>query len=190
MEEDIMKKVKQTIVTLAAILAPIAAAPLVSAAGTCANGYTGPDSHNLCTSTTTYECTAKNENTFTIVNDNTQVSVSGDATSGDNTGSGGALTGSATNSNGVTFNVTVKNAVCSATATVPATETPVTPASQPTPGRGAIAVAAPNPTAPKSLANTSGDSLSEYVMASIVALASAFGLSRVAFAIYSRIVKA
>jgi hypothetical protein len=32
--------------------------------------------------------------------------------------------------------------------------------------------------------------LSEYVMASIVALASAFGLSRVALAIYSRIVKA
>ncbi len=181
-----MKKLKQTVVTLAAVLAPLAMAPLASAVGTCANGYTGPDSNNLCTSTTTYECTAVNNNTVTIVNDNTQVAVSGGATSGGNTSSGSAQTGSATNSNGVTFNVTVKNETCTATATVPATPTPIVPVT-PNPGKGAVAVVAPSTTAPKALANTSGDPLSSYVVGAIIALAGTLGLSRVALSVYGRL---
>jgi hypothetical protein len=183
-----MKKIKQTIVTLAAVLAPIAMAPLASAAGTCANGYTGPDSNNLCTSTTTYKCTVENENTVKIDNDNTQVTVSGGATSGGNTSGGGAQTGSATNANGVTFNVTVTNgegATCTATATVPATPTPEVPVT-PTPGRGAVAVAAPSVVKPKVLANTSGDSIAANVVGAVVALAGTFGLSRIALSAYSR----
>lgn len=184
-----MRKLKQTIVTLATLLAPLAAAPLASAAGTCANGYTGPDSHNLCTSTTTYECTVTNNNTATITNDNTQVTLTGDATTGGNTGSGGAQTGSATNNNGVTFDVVVKNGTCTTTATVPATpETPTTPATpQPVGGMGAVAVTAPKTTAPRALANTSGDSIAGYVAGSIIALASVLGISRVATALYGRL---
>ena len=179
-----MKKMKQTIVALAAVLAPIAMAPLASAASTCANGYTGPDSNNLCTSTTTYECTAVNNNTVTIVNDNTQVTVSGGATGGDNTAGGGAQTGSATNTNGVTFNVTLKNETCTAIATVPATPTP-TPTPE-TPGKGAVAVTAPSASVPKTLAKTSGDSLGNYVVGAVIALAGAVGLSRIALSVYSR----
>ena len=185
-----MKKLKQTIVTLATLLAPIAAAPLASAAGTCANGYTGPDSNNVCTSTTTYQCTATNDNKAVITNDNTQVSLTGEATSGDNTGSGNAQTGSATNTNGVTFNVVVKNETCTVVATVPATpETPATPATpQPVGGQGAVMpVAAPKATAPRALANTSGDSLAGYVTGGIIALAGALGLSRAAVSLYGRL---
>ncbi len=189
----IMKKIKQTIVTLAAVLAPIAMAPVVSAVGTCANGYTGPDSNNLCKSTTTYECTVNNNNTVTIVNDNTQVAVSGGATSGENTSGGNTQTGTATNNNGVTFNVTVTNGggggetgICTATATVPATPTPEVPVT-PTPGKGAVAVVAPSTTAPKALAKTSGDQLSGYVVGAIVALASTLGLSRIALSVYGRL---
>lgn len=192
-----MKRLIQTLVTLAVVLAPFAAAPIASAA-TCENGYTGPDSNNICTTTVVYKCTVINETTASIVNDNTQVALSGNASSGDNTSGGGAQTGTATNTNGVTFNVTVTNStpeekLCSVQASMPATPTPVTPATSvpvAAAGRGAIAAApvtAPKATvAPRSLAQTSGDETAKYLVGSVAALAAAFGLSRAVVYAYGR----
>lgn len=188
-----MKRLKQTIVILAVVLAPLAPFVLVpvASASTCENGYTGPDSNNLCTNTTTYTCTVSNDNKIAIVNDNTQVSLSGDAESEENTEAGGAQTGTATNTNGVTFNVVVTNPtvgdeLCVVTATVPATPTPTPPAPVVPAGQGAVAVTAPKAVVPQSLAKTSGDSMAGYVIGSTVVLAAAFGLSRAAVFAYGR----
>ena len=186
-----MKILKQTIMTLAVVLAPFAATP-VALADTCENGYTGPNSDNLCTNTTTYTCTVNNENNIAVVNDSTQVALSGNSSSGGNTGSGGAQTGTATNTNGVTFNVTVTNGTeeqgfCAVTASVPATPTPATPVVAAAGQGAATPVAAPKATvAPKALAPTSGDDTARYVVGSIVALAAVFGLSRAAVFAYGR----
>lgn len=201
-----MKKLQQTLVSLATVLGSLAIVPAAGAAGTCENGFTGPDSNNMCTSTTKFTCTQINNNTVQINNDNTQVAVSGDANVSGNTSAGGALTGSASNSNGVMFNVTVKNpATCAVTASVPATPatptTPVTPATPVTPGRGSVsggvgalgavggagAVVTPtNTTRPSVLANTSGDNLLGYAAGAVAVLAGLIGTSRLATLTYGR----
>lgn len=192
-----MKKLQQTLVSLAAVMGSLAIVPTVSAAGTCQNGYTGPDSSNLCTSTTTYTCHVNNDNKAVIDNTNTQISLSGDGTTSGNTTGGNTQTGSATNSNGVTFNVSVKNGdICTTTATVPATpETPSTPI---TPGKGAVGgvgalsggagqvVTPTNVAAPSVLANTSGDDMLGYVGGAIVTLAGLIGVSRLVTLGYGR----
>lgn len=141
-------------------------AQALTGSATCAIGFTGPDSHNICTSETKYECQLKNENTIVFLNNNEQVAVSGDATTSKNTTGGSTTTGSATNDNNITYTGTVTNGdVCTAVVTTPATVTPaetqpVTPVpapaiSQPaavaTPGKGAVV-------APAVLPNTSGTS--------------------------------
>jgi hypothetical protein len=179
-----MKKLKQTLVSFATIVGSLAIVPMASAASTCQNGYTGPDSNNLCTSTTTYMCTVDNNNVATINNENQQVSLSGNASSGGNTTGGGAMSGSATNTNGTTFNVSVTNqGVCTATATVPATTTPETPSTPVTPGRGSIAQPVVTPTnkvTPKNLANTSGNNMLAVATSAVAGLAATIGLARLA----------
>lgn len=175
-----MKKLQQVVLALVVIAAPFAVSSAASAASTCQNGYTGPDSNNLCTSTTTYACTQTSENTVTIANDGTQIAVSGDASSGGNGAGGGAQTGSATNSNGVTFTVTVTNqGLCTAVATVPATPTPTTPVKE--------SVTPPKTTKPPVLANTSGNTVLSYAIGAIVALGAVAGIARVAVLSYNRL---
>jgi hypothetical protein len=188
-----MKKLQQTLVTLAAVIAPLAMVPSASAASTCQNGYTGPNSDNLCTSTTTYTCTQKDDNHVTINNDGTQVAVSGDGTSSGNTSGGDVQSGTASNNNGVTFNVTLTNdKICTVTATVPATpETPPAGGSGAVGGQGAAApakqtVAAPKTTTPRALANTSGDATLGYVAGAIALFGGAIAASRLAVSTYGR----
>ena len=129
---------------------------------TCAVGFTGPDSKNICTSETKYSCNLKEDNTIVFLNNNEQVAVSGHATTSSNTSGGSSTTGSATNENGVTYTGTVTNGdVCTAAVTMPATVTPaetqpVTPvvapaASQPAAGKGAVG-------GPAALPNTAAES--------------------------------
>jgi hypothetical protein len=152
---------------LAAIVAimPLAFTLPVAALGTCAIGYTGPDSNNQCTSQTTYTCTVTSENNVTITNNNDQTATSGTVTNSGNSQGGNSISGQVTNSNGVVFNVSITNPIespqtCVAVATVPATpEVPVTPVQPPT-GSGAVAA----------LPDTSGDSLTPIVLAVVAAL--------------------
>lgn len=164
-----MKKLSFLLATLSVVgVAGLSggSAQALTGAATCAIGFTGPDSHNICTSETTYQCQLKDKNTIVFLNNNEQVAVSGNATTSDNTSGGSAITGTSTNSNNVTYTGTVTNGdVCTAVVTTPATVTPaetqpVTPVpapavSQPAavaaPGKGAVA-------SPAVLPNTSGSS--------------------------------
>ncbi|HEY8886793.1 MAG TPA: hypothetical protein VIM31_04850 [Candidatus Microsaccharimonas sp.] len=161
-----MKRMKRILLTAIVALMPLAFALPAAALGTCAIGYTGPDSNNQCTSQTTYTCTVQSENNVTIINDNDQTSTSGTVTNSDNSQGGNAVSGQVTNSNGTVFNVSITNPVesprtCVAVATVPATPvTPVTPV-QPQTGNGAVVAALPH---------TSGDSFSPVLAVSLVVL--------------------
>lgn len=151
-----MTMLKQTLIVVALVLAPLA---VVSAAGaaeaTCEVGFTGPDTNNMCVSTETYACEVENDTTVNIINTNTQVAISGDV-SGD-----GTQTGSATNDNDVTFNVTVTNGEeCVVMATIPATPAPT---SQPEEAKETVP-APEKPVAPV-LATTSGNSVAMIVAA-------------------------
>jgi hypothetical protein len=111
-------------------------------------------------------------NTVTVLDgQNTQVAVSGDSEGNS------AATGSATNSNGVTFNVTVTNneseeGVCSVVATIPAI---VTPTPTPQSGGGGALV----------LPNTSSDQSLAYITAFAVALGLGALVVRLAATAYS-----
>ena len=179
-----MKKLQQTLVVGALLAVPMAVSTTASAASTCQVGYTGPNSNNQCTSTTTYQCEVVNDNTVNVVNDNTQISVSGDATNGDDTTTGGAQTGSATNSNGTTFTALVENNECSVVATVPATQTPTTKPS----GSGAVKAEVPAPAKPVAplLANTAGDNTAGFVAGLIAVAAASLATVRVATSAYAR----
>lgn len=115
---------------------------------TCDIGFTGPDSKNICTSTTEFTCKVINNNNIEFYNGNDQVAVSGDTTVGGNTTGGGATSGTATNANGTSFNWTVTNGsgeetgqICSTVVTKPANVTPETP------GMGAVTPQAVQPAA-------------------------------------------
>lgn len=109
---------------------------------TCEIGYTGPDSNNMCTSTTEYTCEVTNENTVTISSSNNQDGASGQVSVTGNTSGGNGVSGTVTNENGTVYNVTITNSnpdtqewgVCTATVTVPATNPPAPV--QPTGGSG------------------------------------------------------
>jgi hypothetical protein len=184
-----MKKLSQILAVGVIALMPFVVSSSALAAGTCAIGYTGPDSNNQCISTTAYTCTVTNATTVEVTNDNTQISVTGDASGTGNGTSGSVSTGSATNSNRVTFNATVTNGtdgnlgVCTIVATVPATIASVTPpvvvqtVPAPAGGQGAAS----------GLPNTSGDS----VMASVAGVVGILGagavISRLAVMAYGRL---
>lgn len=140
-----MKKLSFLVATLSILFASALGGGVALADSTCDIGFTGPDSNNICTSTTTFTCEVDNENTIVFKNDNDQVVASGEATNSSSTSGGSSTTGSATNENGTTFTGTVTNDnVCVAVVTKPAVVTPAAvtpPAIQPvTPsgaGRGA-----------------------------------------------------
>ena len=130
-----MKKLSFLLATFSLAVATLTGGATAFAGSTCDIGFTGPDSKNICTATTTYTCKVTNNNKIDFYNENEQVAASGDATVSGNTSGGTAMTGTATNSNGTTFNATVTNGdVCTAVVTKPANVTPETPA----PGAGAV----------------------------------------------------
>lgn len=140
---------------------------------TCDIGFTGPDSNNMCTSTTTYSCEVTSTNTVTITNQTTQEATSGTVTVTGNTTGGSGASGTVTNTSGTTFTVTITNpnpqaeqpGVCTASVVVPAEvpEEPVTPPN----GQGGVEV----------LPETSGDTTLQTTALIAGALALAAALS-------------
>jgi hypothetical protein len=128
-----------------------------AAGGTCAIGFTGPNSDNVCVSTNTFTCQVKNNNVIVLDNNNNQVATTGSATSGSSTSGGSSTTGSATNANGVTFKTTLTNGeACSVAATTPPITPVVTPPTvQVTTPQGAGGAGAVTPTALANTATTS-----------------------------------
>lgn len=209
-----MKKIAQILVATAIAAVPffVSNSAFADGTGTCQIGYTGPNSNNECTLTSTFTCTVNNENNFDIQNENDQTVASGTATVADNTSGGSATSGSATNSNGTTINVSINNGssgkLCSVVKTVPATPTPVTPTtpatpSMPvtpqavtpsvTPGRGALSpavvkqtVAAPQVATPTVLPNTSGDTFATSLITITGLLGVATFVTRLVVASYGR----
>lgn len=151
-----MKKLLLLSATLALLVTPLALSRPANAAGTCPVGSTGPNSHNLCEVTTTYKCVIDNNNVFVFDNNNHQVATTGSATSSDNTGAGSSTTGSAGNTNDVTFTTKVTNpTTCTVTATVAPITPVVTPPVQPSAAATPKAVAAPKAAALPNTATTS-----------------------------------
>lgn len=180
-----MSRLSQILAVGVITFIPLAVSSNAFATGTCAIGYTGPDSNNQCISVTKYTCTIKNDTTVDVTNENVQIAVTGNASDTDNTTGGSASTGSATNSNGTTFNATVTNAgVCTVVATVPATVTSVTPP---------VATVTPTVPAPQGkgaaagLPNTSGDSTMAYVAGLVGVFGAGAVISRLAVMAYSRL---
>jgi len=132
-----MKKLLKVLAVAIFAFTPFIISSSALAKSVCEIGYTGPDSQNLCKSTTKYSCEVTNENKVKIKNDNNQVVASGTVSNGDNNQGGNATSGSVTNENGTTFSVTITNpgfeGVCVAEAVVPATEQPETPTTPTTP---------------------------------------------------------
>ncbi len=188
-----MSKLSQILAVGVMTLTPFVATSSAFALGTCAVGYTGPDSSNNCISTTNYACTITNATTVAVTNTNTQITVSGNAGTTGNTTGGSSSTGSSTNSNGVTFNATVTNgetpssSICSVVASVPATNpvgggggaagSVVQAVPAPAGGNGAVAV----------LPNTSGDPVMAYVAGLVGIFGAAAVASRLAVMAYGRI---
>jgi hypothetical protein len=177
-----MKKLSQILAVAAILLAPFAISTGVGATTyTCQTDFTGPDSNNICTSTTRFECTANNQNTIAIVTDNTQNAVSGTVDLVGNASGGSAGSGTANNDNNLTFNVTVTNTtvgdaqhqVCAVVATVPATPE-VTPT--PTP------VVTTTKAAPKVLPNTNSDATAGF----IVTLAALLGIGAISAFLFTK----
>lgn len=152
-----MSKLKQLSGWILAAFVPLAMSVPAAAEGTCQIGYTGPNSDNMCTSKQQYTCTIVNNNNVSIDNQNLQVAVTGSATNSTDTNSGDARTGSATNSNNVTFNATVTNTgVCTAVASVPATNTPPPVGGSGAAGGGSGSVATPTAVTKQSVQPTGG----------------------------------
>jgi hypothetical protein len=142
-----MKKLSSLVATLSILLASVATGSVALADSKCDIGFTGPDSNNICTSTTTFKCEVTNDNEIVFKNDNDQTVATGTATTSDNNSGGSATTGSATNENGTTFTGTVTNENdCVAVVTKPAVVTPA----------GGAGAAAPAPVTPVTPAGGAG----------------------------------
>ncbi len=181
-----MKKLSQTLAMAAIVVAPLVASSTAFATSTCPIGYTGPDSSNICTSEIKYTCIVNNETNIATVTNNDQTAISGGVQLTENSGAGSGSSGSATNSNNVTFNVTVTNntddkEICAVVATIPAT--PVTPV---TPVSGGGQVTAPVKKSPTALPVTSGDATSNYLAFFAAALGIGAVVSYLATMIYRR----
>lgn len=175
-----MKKLSQILAVAAILLAPFAISTGASAGSTCQVGYhlgTGPDSTNVCISDIEYECTVQDDTNIAIVNQNGQEATSGEVELEGNTSGGFSGSGSATNDNTLTFNVTVSNeGVCEVAATTPVIVTPeVTPTPAP--------VATTTKTTPAVLPNTNSDATASY----IVILASVLGIGAIAAYLFTKV---
>lgn len=194
-----MKILTRIAVVVAIAILPFMVGDRAFAAGTCEMGYTGPNSNNECVLESTYTCSVKNENDFDIVNENGQVVGSGSAASTDNTDAGGTTSGSATNSNGTSINVSITNGdegkLCTVVTTMPPTPEPPAPhvpKEVPSSGQGAAspivkeAVTAPQQVTPALLPNTSGDNAAGFLLTATGLLAAGAVVTRLAVAAYSR----
>lgn len=170
-----MKKLLQFLVVAALVLSASVAMNIPANAETtqgCDISNTGPDSENECSVEDAYTCTVNEDNTVTILNNTTQESTTGSVTNSGNQGGGSATSGTVSNSNGTSFNVTIENDGCVAQ---PITPTPETPQ----PGKGETVQPAQKVT-PKALPVTSGSALPVMVasLGSVLALAGVTSLYR------------
>lgn len=182
-----MKKLQQTLVVGALLIAPFAISQPASAA-TCEVGFTGPNSDNLCVSEATYTCKINSDNYITVVNNNKQTVASGSATVGGNGDGGSAQSGSVTNENGVTFDFSITNpgegeegSVCRIlAATVPSTpEAPVVEPPKET-------VPAPEKKAAPVLARTAADSTVAIVATVLGVAVASLTVGKLAAAVIAR----
>jgi hypothetical protein len=159
-----MRKFLPILAAIAFALSLLVPSIRVSATSVCPSGFTGPDSDNICKSIKKFTCNVEND-TFTVINnENNQVAVSGGSLSSDNTSGGDARTGSATNSNKVTFKVNVNNEnVCQVAVTTPAVPQGQGAAGGGGGGGGAGAIAAPSQVTPSVLPNTGSDVVTSYL---------------------------
>ena len=176
------------------VFTPFAFVLPASAASTCQIGYTGPNSNNQCVSMTTYECTVVNDNDVKIINQNDQSAVSGTVVTGGNTQSGGSVSGTVSNTNGTSFNVSITNTgaskTCTAVATVPATpETPVAPTTPTTPGTTVTPVQPQNGNGATvaALPHTSGNVFEPVILAMLGILGFGAAASYAGVRVYRRI---
>lgn len=152
--------------------------------GTCQIGFTGPDSNNICTSEQQYTCSVVNNNLTVLNQTNTQSAYSGSISLVGNGSGGTSQTGSATNDNGVTFNVTVTNtAPCTVVATVLAQPPIIPPAvvtsTKPTPAKPAVK--------PAVLPNTAAESPLTIVAVLVGILGTSALVSRLAVTLYGHV---
>lgn len=117
-----MKKVLQIVTALA--FGFVAITSTASAASSCVIENTGPGSTNVCTNTESVNCVVNENNTVTFTNTNNQEATTGTGTASGNTTVYNVSTGSASNDNTVSANITVVNRGCVLTTV---TRTPVTP---------------------------------------------------------------
>lgn len=172
-----MKKLQQTLMLIALLVAPFAITATPVSAATCQVGFTGPDTNNLCVSEDKYTCEIDNNNNIVVTNSNDQKVASGNATTGGNGDGGAAQSGSVTNDNNVTFDFTIKNApegeeesICR----IVMASTPVTP-EQPVVEVSKEVVPAPEKKAAPVLAKTSANSTIA-IVASVLGVALAGAL--------------
>lgn len=167
----------------------------VGATDSCSISNTGPDSTNSCVVKEDFKCEVRNDNEFTVINNNNQEATSGNATVDGNTTGGGATSGSATNSNGTVIDVSIDNSgACVVTAVTP--PAPVAPSggqgavSRPVGGMGAVApVAAPvggMGAAPRVLPETNTESTIGLISGLIAVLGMTILGSRIAISAYSK----
>jgi hypothetical protein len=169
-----MRKLSRILAIVTIALTPLMASGTAFAATTCPIGFTGPNSSNICTSETSYTCTVNNNTNVATVMNNDQTAVSGIGLNTQNTQSGSTSSGSATNSNGVTFDVSVINnvdtaGVCTVAATIPAVIT----------AEPVVQAAATQVNRPAVLADTSSDTTTGY----LIAIASILGIGAITFSL-------
>jgi len=163
------------VVAAFAVLPLLVGASASAQQATCAVGYTGPDSNNLCTMTYNCSVTETNTNTVTITDKTGQQAASGSVTVSGNGTAGNSTSGTVTNSNGTVFNVTITNsspenetpALCTATVTATATPPPTTTPTPQSSGGGEVLGATSASVKPATLPDTSAD-ISSIVVGSVL----------------------
>lgn len=176
-----MKRVYQVAIVAVLLLAPAVVSLPAQAQADCEISNTGPGSENECSVEQNYTCEVVNSNTVKINGETVQVSTSGDTDNNDNTDGGNATTGTATNSSGTAFNVTIRNGESCEVAVAPTPEPPVTPETpeEPTPGRGGASapVQPAQKVTPAALPVTSGDTAPLIFLTGSIAVVAALAVA-------------
>lgn len=158
-----MNTLKQLLAVAAVIVSPLVVTLPASAVTDGSISNTGPGSNNTIVDNSNFSCKIENDNKIVVTGTNSQTGVTGNGTVTGNTEGGDATSGSASNSNGAEFEVSIVNgedgSSCEVTkASVPVAATPTQPVNglgaAGGSGAGAVAAAAPRPTV---LPKTSGE---------------------------------
>lgn len=168
-----MKTLKQLIAVATLVAVPFMTSGIVAAEDGSISD-TGPGSTNTIDTEIIYTCEVDNDNQITITDSNDQQVYSGPVDASDNTDSGDAISGSATNDNGTTFDIQIENETCVASVVeeTPTPEEPTTPAETVTPTEKSEPVV---------LADTaSSNSIYALIILGVVALGAAAGTVAVA----------